>query len=343
MKGKAIVPLALGLLVGVFAVKMVFNAIQKAQAGNVQKNTIIAVRATQDIAPYQQITAEMVEAVETISSAMLPTMERVESVEEVVGRVTSKSIPQYAAVLQSMLAPVGTPAGMVGRIPEGYRAVAVRIDEASAVAYQIHPGDWVDVLVVMDISNSVTGRRDTVAEVVLQHVQVAAVGDTTTPAGKGGSSSRRARSVTLMVEEEDAPRLHLAATQGKIKLAMRGDDTSITKSPARAEASQLFARGRQAAVKKPAKPAGPDLAEMLKAMKAAAAARKPEPVVEQNPVMPFQTVVYHGSKGIESAATVERIIFADQYSSEIVDVAIGPPTRGSTFGRSNTRVKNRSQ
>ena len=174
MKSKAIIPLVLGLAVGIATVKLALNTIRKAQANRATITMVNTVRAKVDIDPYKTITAEMVEVIETPENPLVPDRERVESLEDVLGRVSGKSIPQFSAVLQSMIAPEGTSPGMVGRIPNGFRAVSVRIDEVTGVAFQISPGDWVDVIVVMDVSNLRGGGRDTIAEVILQNVQVAA-------------------------------------------------------------------------------------------------------------------------------------------------------------------------
>lgn len=232
MKGKAIIPLVLGLGIGLVTVKFLVDTIRKAQASNQSQETITVIRASQDIDAYEAITADKVELVETVDSLLAPTNDRIGSLEEIEGRVAAKAIPQCAAVLKSMLAPEGTPAGMVGRIPPGFRAVSVKIDEVTGVAFQIKSGDWVDVIVVMDIDSSTRGRKETIAEVILQHVQVAAIGHTATgPTAESKSNMKPAKSATLLVREEDVPRLHLAGTRGKITLAMRGEDEQITERP----------------------------------------------------------------------------------------------------------------
>ena len=65
MKSKAIIPLILGLAVGIATVKLAINTIRKAQAGNQPADIVSTVRAKQDIDPYKVITAEMVELIET--------------------------------------------------------------------------------------------------------------------------------------------------------------------------------------------------------------------------------------------------------------------------------------
>lgn len=243
MKGKAIIPLILGLCVGLVAVKFLVDAVQKARGSTTAQEVITVVRARVDIPSFQKITEEHVETVETTDATLAPALHRISTVEEVVGRVTAKSIPQHAPVLKTMLAPEGTPAGMRGLVKEGFRAVSIRIDEVTGVAYQLHPGDWVDVIVVMDVdTGSGRGRRETVAEVILERVQIAAIGQATTGAStqQGGSRVKPAKSATLLVRVEDAPKLHLAATRGKLTLTMRGDDDTDEGNPGYASSRDVF-------------------------------------------------------------------------------------------------------
>src|SRR3990172_1430242 len=179
MSRKAIIPLVLGLGIGLLAVKFVVESIQKAQASNASGKGVTAVRAKQDIEAHEEISKEMVETVETADNLFAPQNDRIEKIERAIGRVAAKPIPRSAPVLLSMLAPVGTKPGMVGRIPAGYRAVSVKIDEVTAAGYQIQPGDWVDVIVGMDIDSGNNRKKETIAEVILQHVQVVAVGQGT--------------------------------------------------------------------------------------------------------------------------------------------------------------------
>ena len=202
MKAKAVIPLVLGLCIGLIAVKFGIDAIRSAKASSAVKQTITAVKAAQDIDVGTEITLEMVQIVETVPNEFIPAMERVEKPEDVVGRVADKYIPQNAAVLKSMLAPEGTTPGLVGQIPPGYRAISVKIDEVASVAYQIKPGDWVDVGVVMDIAGGRGREKNTIAEVIQQRVQVAAVGRSiAAPQNKDGAKGTSAKSVTLLVTE----------------------------------------------------------------------------------------------------------------------------------------------
>jgi Flp pilus assembly protein CpaB len=233
--------------------------------------------------------------------------------------VTAKPIPQNAPVLKSMLAPEGTKPRMVGRIPPGFRAVSVKIDEVTGVAYQMQAGDWVDVIVVMDLDSGSRAKKETIAEVILQHVQVAAVGQGSgteaEPAG-GKGAVKPAKSVTLLVKEEDAPKLHLAATRGKITLTMRGEDDKMTDQPMVAHSSEI---GAQGTIAEPA-PVLPKAVETL---------LRPVQVAEAPQPLPHTVAVYRGTSLGNKPAPVERITFESNKSPKILEVTFGSPTRAS--------------
>ena len=330
MKGKAMIPLILGLGIGLLAVKLTVDAIRRAQASGQTKSTITAVRAKEDIPAFAEIRPQMVEDVETSDSLFAPAQERIESVEQVIGRVTAKAIPKHAPVLLAMLAPEGTPSGMVGRIPTGFRAVSVKIDEVSGVAFQLQIGDWVDVIVVMDV-NTGGRRKETIAEVILQHIEVAAIGrglqsEADAPSGR----SQPAKSATLLVPEQEVPKLHLAGTRGKITLAMRGDDEKTTESGAFANSSDLLASLR--GMMPPSLPAVTQQTQSTATLQTLFA----EPGAEPDP--PHRVMIFRRSSGGRNAVNVERITFANARSSDIIEVSQGNPTR-----QANTMSAGRSR
>ncbi len=340
MKGKAIIPLVLGLCVGLVAVKLLVDTLKKAQASGGGK-AITAVRAKQDIDAFAVITAEMVELVQTSDSKFAPTQERMDKLESVIGRVTGKSIPQHAPVLSSMLAPEGTASGMVGRIPMGFRAVSVEIDEVSGVAYQLKPNDWVDVIVVMDIdSGNARRKKKTVAEVILQHVQVAAIGQATTgKPGEGASKVKAAKSATLLIPEEDVPKLHLAGTRGKLTLAMRGDDTTIVAHPATADSDALLKNNElETVVEQPQQPSTATILQQLQQHQLALSQQaRPEPEV----TMPHAVTLCRGS-AIQGVPTViQQMFFESKDSPRLISMSDGPVNSGEQM--MNSRRGTRQQ
>lgn len=216
MKGRTIIPLVLGLGIGIFAIKMFVDVLKKAQGAG--GDTVSLVRARGDIAATLQITDAMIE------TAMVPKSvapkQAISDPQEVIGRVSAQMIPQGMPIVSSMLSPKGTLAGMAARIPDGYRAVAVKVDEVVGVAGWVKPKSRVDVVAVMQINGS--GRNETISRVILQNVEVLAVGQDIGNGGEDGAAM--AKSVTLLVTPDAVPKLHLASTKGTIRLAMRNQN-----------------------------------------------------------------------------------------------------------------------
>jgi pilus assembly protein CpaB len=225
MNIRSFIPLVLGLGIGVFAIKMFMDVLKKAEGAN-NTETVQVVQAKTEIGATMRIGKGMVTLTE-VPKPIAPSNAFVDA-KEVIDRVTNKTIPQGMPILKSMLAPVGTPPGMTSKIPEGYRAVAVKVNEYVGVAGWIKPGSYVDVVVVMDRRDNTTNRRFTISKVVLQNVQVLAVGQEIQSSGDVGPSL--ARSVTLLVTPSDVPKLHLAETKGDVRLAMRGQEDQILKA-----------------------------------------------------------------------------------------------------------------
>jgi hypothetical protein len=137
-----------------------------------------------------------------------------------------------------------------------------------------------------------------------------------------------AKSATLLVSEEEVPKLHLAATRGKITLAMRGEDERISENPASANMGDVLAalgigKKKPKATAKP--PGGKSVFDA-------------EPEHEPR----HSVLVYHGSTIGNTPAEVEQITFEHARSSTIVDVETGLPTRASATLRSSKGAR-RSQ
>lgn len=326
MKRKAIVPLVLGLAIGLLAVKFGVDAVRRAQATGQNQKMMKVVLAKADIGAFDEIRADMVELTETPETSLIAQGDRIGDLQGAIGRVAGKSIPRGSPVLQSMLAPEGTAPGLTGRIPTGFRACSIKVDEASSVAFQIRPGVWVDVIVVMDVETGRRGKKEVISEVILQRVQVAAIGYESTPEGeKSLTKVKPAKSATLLVKDADVPKLHLAGTRGKISLAMRGDeDTTQSEQGAIAYGSEIGGGEIEPEVKPQPAPASGDF---LKQMQMLAMAQQQQPRVV--PTEPTSVMVFRGTGGGQAATALEHITFAGPNSAKIVEVAQGAPSRAA--------------
>jgi len=218
-KARSIVPLLVGLGVGFYAVKLGVDMVKKAQ-GAVDGNVVKIVVAAREAPVGIEYSAEMLQLVE-VPRALVPAGTFTDPA-EVVGRVASHSLRSGGYISEDVLAPPGSPPGLNVRIPKGYRAVAVKVDEFSSVAGFLNPGSRVDLIAVMTCRGA--QKRETISRTILEDIMVAAVGQEMADSKDPGATVTR--SVTLLVKPQDAALLHLADTKGKIRLALRQQEDS---------------------------------------------------------------------------------------------------------------------
>jgi pilus assembly protein CpaB len=136
---------------------------------------------------------------------------------EIVGRGLIVPIVKNEPILAAKLASKEAGSGLPPVIPEGMRAVSVRVDEVVGVAGYVLPGNRVDVLATANPSDR---RADVTTKVILSNVQVLTAG-TRMEQDLENAKAVQVTVVTLLVFPEQSERLALASTEGKIQLALR--------------------------------------------------------------------------------------------------------------------------
>ncbi len=148
--------------------------------------------------------------------------------EEIIGRGLIVSVVKGEPILAAKLASKEAGAGLPPVIPEGMRAVSVRVNEVIGVAGYVLPGSHVDVVTTQSPTNSAT---DTMSKVVLANVLVLTAG-TRIEQDQTDNKPVQVTVVTMAVTPEQAERLALASTEGKIQLALRNPlDQSAPATP----------------------------------------------------------------------------------------------------------------
>jgi pilus assembly protein CpaB len=136
---------------------------------------------------------------------------------DVVGRGLIVSMVKNELVLNAKLASKEAGSGLPTVIPEGMRAVSVRVNEVIGVAGYVLPGTRVDVLATANPTNQ---AQDVTTKVILSNVQVLTAGTRMEQDGEKGKPVQ-VTVVTLLVFPEQSERLALASTEGKIQLSLR--------------------------------------------------------------------------------------------------------------------------
>jgi pilus assembly protein CpaB len=181
---------------------------------------------------------------------------------KVLGHGVVVPIAKGEFILPSKLAGEEAGAGLPSLIPNGMRAVSVRVNEVVSVAGFVTPGTRVDVL----LTGTPEGGNDQQTTTVLQNVRVIAAGHTLEHSATGEAQNTAV--ITLLVSPDDAQRLTLASSQGHIQLALRSPLDTKQDDVASSSARGLYKGAAPAAVtpiklpravvvRKPAAPASP--------------------------------------------------------------------------------------
>jgi pilus assembly protein CpaB len=141
-----------------------------------------------------------------------------DSPEKLAGRVAVVNIAAREPITELRLAAEGTAAGLAAIIPEGYRAMTVKVDDAAGISGFIQPGTLVDVVVTIDPEG--IARQDPISKIVLQNIKVLASGQNIDKP-KDEREATSVKAVKLQVTPEQAEKLALASSEGKLQLVMR--------------------------------------------------------------------------------------------------------------------------
>ena len=144
-----------------------------------------------------------------------------DSADKLVGRVVTVNVAAREPITDFKLAPEGSAAGLSAVIPEGYRAMTVKVDDVVGVAGFARPGALVDVVVVIQPSDNTTGGSGPISKIVLQNIKVLASGQNIDQPKNDDREAQSAKAVTLQVTPEEAEKLALASSEGKLQLVMR--------------------------------------------------------------------------------------------------------------------------
>ena len=204
------------------------------------------------------------------------------SIPDVVGRAVITSVVSNEPLLESKMAPRQAGAGLTAAIPEGMRAVAVRVNDVVGVAGFVLPGTRVDV--ILTGSPDERGGTDT-AKVILENVQVLTAGAKTETDSQG--TPQNVTVVTLLVAPQDAQKLALAATDGRIQLALRNPMDVAREDPVAVMRASLY--------RQPTPEATP---------RAVTPVRRIAPPAPTPAPAPLKVEVFHGTKH-------ETVVFKD--------------------------------
>lgn len=223
-RNRLIIGLAAAVVVAFFISTLVYRQLKKASAVRPAVTQQIVVAAE----PLQVGARLDASNLRTISwPADEPINGMFAKIEDCAGRAVITPVAENEPILEGKLAPKGSGAGLPATIPQGMRALSVAVNDVVGVAGFVVPGTMVDVLVTGQTSGGRTGQ---ITKTILEDVPVLAAGQKIEQDREG--KPQTVPVVTLLVSPEDADKLTMASTQGKIQLALRNTvDTKVMAPP----------------------------------------------------------------------------------------------------------------
>lgn len=211
----------------------VYRVISNAPVRTVEIATAHAVVAAKAVPMGARLTRDSVKIVPWPASTPLAC--GFSDIDAVVGRTVLEPLVENEPLMEVCLAPLDGGSGLAPSIPQGMRALSVKVNEVIGVAGFAVPGSHVDVLAIMRDGD------DSTARIVVSNAKVLTAGtqfdqENAKKEGKPIPSTV----VTLLVSPEDAQKVALAQSGGQIMLALRNPlDTQPTDSRAVGQAGLL--------------------------------------------------------------------------------------------------------
>jgi pilus assembly protein CpaB len=298
VRNKTLIFVLLGAVVfGLLAATSVSGYLKRVRE-NANPNTMIVAKV--DIPLGARIIAEQLTTVEVPQAATPDGTFNKE--DQVVGRITVTKISAREPITSVRLAPIGSTGGLSAVIPEGYRAMTVKVDDETGIAGFLMPGTLVDVVAVINADNN----QGPISKIVLQNIKVLANGQNLDQP-KDEREANSVRTVTLQVTPDQSEKLALASAEGKLRLALRnsidqGDErtmgatkrTVLTGERALPVPELVTARNEQA--RKPTAPPQPRRNPAWDLQRIEPQAAPPKPAPQEVPAPRVAVEVFEGGK-----------------------------------------------
>jgi pilus assembly protein CpaB len=192
-----------------------YNYLQNVPVKTVTVPTLRVVVANTDLSLGSELRPDDLKSVEWPASAVPEGA--FDDPSKLLGRGLIASVVRHEPILPGKLASKEAGSGLPPIIPPGKRAMSVRVNEVIGVAGYVLPGTRVDVVAT---HNPTQKAEDMTSKVVLSNVEVLTAGTRLEHDSKDGKPVQ-VTVVTLVVTPDEAERLTLASTEGKIQLALR--------------------------------------------------------------------------------------------------------------------------
>src|SRR5271169_6249315 len=201
----------LALAVGMLVAFTVYNRLRTFTGSTSSERGVAVAVAARDIQVGVKLAADDVRMITVPQSAVPPGA--FSGTSQILSRGAVLPIGKGDFILASKLAAMNAGAGLPSMIPQGMRAVSVRVNNVVSVAGFVQPGTHVDVLATG------SGGNERQTTTVLENVLVLAVGKSLDR--NASADAQTAPVITLAVSPDDAQKLALVSQEGRIQLSLR--------------------------------------------------------------------------------------------------------------------------
>ena len=226
---RTVIVMAIAVATAALASFGVYTAIQRMPVKEVEVGTVKVVVAAEPLMVGTPLRREQMRVVDWPEKAQVPGA--FADPNDVIDRGVIETIAVNEPITSRKVASKDAGAGLSPVIPQGMRAMSVRVNDVVGVAGYVVPGTRVDLVVTVRDDNPNGGNSEPMARTVVSNILVLTAGTRTdTEKGKDGKP-QPAAVVTLAVLPEDAERIALAQAEGKLSLALRNPlDVEQTKT-----------------------------------------------------------------------------------------------------------------
>lgn len=233
-RNRMLIGLGVAILVALLVSNFVYRKFQEATAVHAEPTRQIIV-AAKALPLGTRLDSSMLRAVEWPVSE--PVKGMCTRMQECTNRALITPVSENEPILQTKLAPVAAGEGLAAAIPPGMRAMSVAVNDVVGVAGFVTPGTMVDVMVTGTVAAAQGGQN--ITRTILENVRVLAAGQKVQQ--DQGGKPQTVSVITLLVSPEDAVKLAMGSTQGKIQLALRNTVDSDDAAPPAVLQTSLFA------------------------------------------------------------------------------------------------------
>lgn len=248
-RNRMLIGLGVALLVAFLVSNFVYRKFQQASAVKPQAMNQIVV-AAKALPLGTRLDASMVRTIGWPANE--PATGMCTRMQDCLNRALITPVSENEPIMQNKLAPIAAGAGLAAVIPPGMRAMSVAVNDVVGVAGFVTPGTMVDVMVTGAVA---AGQGGNITRTILENVRVLAAGQKVQQDQEG--KPQTVSVITLLVAPEDAVKLAMGSTQGKIQLALRNTVDTDNTMPAAVLQTSLFNTGEAPAPVVVAKRTGP--------------------------------------------------------------------------------------